>query len=114
MNKIDAIRKLREQVEAGTVGDWGFSGGIPRRALGCHWEEGLAAYSGSLDAAKALHDALLPAWDVDLEIRLILSDATLYHPSGDYDRITSGTHENPARAWLIAILRALEAQEGGE
>lgn len=70
------------------------------------------AYHGSLDAAKALHEALTPYPDVDIEYRLFggLCDVTIYDVPGGS---VTATSTNPARAWLLAILRALAA-EGGE
>lgn len=73
------------------------------------WEPIVNANSGSLDAAKALHEALLPGW------------VPVYDGRSDYFQVMDAAgnlHEhkdekNPARAWLIAILRALAA-EGGE
>jgi hypothetical protein len=71
------------------------------------------AYKGSLDAAKALHDAVLPG----ISQFSIVTDPTVgrvsvcWWPNG-----LSGAQqlygecwfeENPARAWLIAILKAL-------
>ena len=64
------------------------------------------AYDGSLDAAKALHDALLPKnayWWVESrpdggkEIGVFI---------GDLGKTFSGQSTTPARAWLIAILKA--------
>ena len=66
-----------------------------------------AAFGGSLDAAKRLHDALLPgwAWDVcdDGE-----ADVWPYDDIID-DRVVGICRDNPARAWLLAILRAVTA-----
>ncbi len=113
MNKIDAIRKLREQVEAG---EWDFRPDAPARQVFPYNSAivndlGLtarAAFEGSLDAAKALHDALLPgkSWTV------CPGGAGVDYSRHDYR--SEADNDNPARAWLIAILRALEAQEGGE
>ena len=74
------------------------------------------AYRGSLDAAKALHEALLPEWSLE---RLTMWPGSKCHAC------LWGTHEEggerwhsfedgrvdaeavtPARAWLLAILRA--------
>jgi hypothetical protein len=69
------------------------------------------AYRGSLDAAKALHEAVLPgyAWSLYEE------------DSGEFLSLVSNRanpkvyeeewHKTPARAWLIAILKALIAFE---
>jgi hypothetical protein len=75
------------------------------------------AYNGSLDAALALHEALLPGeWEY-----------AIYSPSDSYSLFqvqletptmrlaagfepVSGEANTPARAWLIAILKAYRAQ----
>jgi hypothetical protein len=62
------------------------------------------AFHGSLDAAKALHDALLPGW----EWHLGPSNAKVYPYNGSPLKSWGGMADNPARAWLLAILRALE------
>ena len=76
------------------------------------------AYYGSLDAAKALHEALLPGWewwlnsiaywDGDEGPTAILRTGT---PMVDL-RVASARSDAPACAWLIAVIRALMAQEG--
>ncbi|WP_395543229.1 hypothetical protein [Neotabrizicola sp. sgz301269] len=59
------------------------------------------AYRGSLDAAKALHDALLPGWGFSVhEDSAEVEDDHAVGPF--YDHIGG----DPARAWLLAILRA--------
>ena len=66
------------------------------------------AFGGSLDAAKALHEALLPGWHWNI----VLDAATVWpkYPGDPTDAIDSDMIEgNPARAWLLAILRAKEA-----
>jgi hypothetical protein len=67
------------------------------------------AYNGSLDAAKALHEAVLPGWFPGMSQNIHFGDwyvwvqtKTLHHDARDQD---------PARAWLLAILEALIAQE---
>ena len=71
------------------------------------------AFDGSLDAAKALHEAVLGeewTWSV-----YDGDQASVAHggnaDDGEYFGCFSAT---PARAWLLSILRALHAQEGGE
>jgi hypothetical protein len=71
--------------------------------------EAYEAYGGSLDAAKALHDAVLPKmywniseWDGAWTCQLPISTFKRYEATSD---------ASPARAWLLAILRALHAQE---
>lgn len=65
------------------------------------------AYNGSLDAAKDLHDALLPGWKVTTII-----DARSHVCVESVSHTGCALSDNPARAWLLAILRALIAQEG--
>jgi hypothetical protein len=54
----------------------------------------------SLDAAKALHDAVLPDWD------WIASKGDALVISLDHQHRESGRADNPAAAWVAAILRA--------
>ena len=74
-----------------------------------------SAFCGSLDAAKELHEDLLPYW------RWTLTDI----PSADLRPPKSHAHLGHAfaestlsgyasRAWLIAILKALIAQEAAD
>jgi hypothetical protein len=72
--------------------------------------------NNDMNAAKALHDALLPAWDVDLELRPLgatiesgLSDVVVYQPYREGPGIR-GCDAKPARAWLLAILNAHRSQ----
>ena len=103
MNKLEALIILRDKVKAGD--DW--CGDMP-------WPEGLSvthtiqAYKGSLDAAKALHEAVLPEWDWRLR-----SSGCAWVWRTAMDLQESREQETPARAWLLAILEALIAQEGG-
>lgn len=119
------LRKLIEAVEAGDS-----FGIIPlgQKALAPHdysYMQGdlvCNAFNGSLDAAKAMHEALLPGWCVS---DLSQNGMRAGNPWGcvieDWDiaaaesrvkrRYFSGyDHDTPARAWLLAILRAYEAQ----
>lgn len=119
--QAEALDRLIAAVEAGEFPD-----DITARQLGMTAEYGglpiiktmYAAFSGSLDAAKALHDALLPGWAVKLWAWVNDdADAQVYPPvvvdRVGYERVegvdifsaeTDGN--NLARAWLLAILRA--------
>jgi len=76
-----------------------------------------AAYGGSLDAAKALHDAVLP--DEGWELWRTGKYPGMIPGSPDHEfaaavgwgHVVKGYADTPARAWLIAILKALIAQE---
>jgi hypothetical protein len=63
------------------------------------------AYKSSLDAAHALHLVLLPGWygKTDTEGKAYVSD----YAKELFDAHVAG---NPARAWLLAILKAYRAQ----
>jgi len=111
-----ALIDLLEKVQAG---EWSVT----------HWRDFIAlnvdemdeeailahrALYGSLDAAKALHEALLPGWDWSVH-----GNGQCYlWPPGDIDTQNRGCIETeadiPARAWLIAILSALIQQQEGE
>ena len=57
----------------------------------------------SLDAAKALHEALLPGWIWQKSGgKISVQHWEVEHTHTDYDV--------PARAWLVAILKAYQAQ----
>lgn len=73
-------------------------------------ENAKGAFSGSLDAAKLLHEALLPgAW------------LCIYSPAEPFSQWfvnmegqDSSFADTPARAWLLAILRAVSATDTKE
>lgn len=69
----------------------------------------LGAFNGSLDAAKALHEALLPGWAWQVEDE---GWATVYRGDATRDQtLIDADAETSARAWLLAILRAYAAQQ---
>jgi len=105
-----ALQALLMKVEAG---EWWAN--LPRPDI-LHTDLCWKAFNGSLDAAKALHEAVIPnhAWDI---WRGIGADCVRYYGC-NLPGIDTAYHEDPARAWLIAILRALIAapvaeNEGG-
>lgn len=95
---MTTLRELREKVAAGE-----FPADMSNRDLG--WDVAILtpyeAFSGSLDAAKALHEALLPGWEWN--VWRTQADDYACHV-GSADTVFAG---NPARAWLLAILDAL-------
>lgn len=111
---MTALDKLIDAVEAGIVTEYTRDTGLNIDAL-ILVERSL---KGSLDAALALHEALLPGWALE---RLTMWPGT----NGQCTAYLWGTHEEdgerwhnakdgrvdangptPARAWLLAILRA--------
>lgn len=106
------LDKLIEAVEAGSIGwydfpevceaIWGDGEDCPN-----HMETIRAAYQGNLNAAKRLHDVLLPGWMWN-----VVDDETTVWPKypGDPKDYQEGfCEDNPARAWLLAVLKALRA-----
>ena len=105
------LRNLIETVDAGKAKFGDFSKVFPSESAywKCTWHDADKAYSGSLNAAWAMQKALLPghpaivetdgnaqvSWGVGVGIWPELSEAEV--PG------------SPARAWLIAILKAYEA-----
>lgn len=75
----------------------------------------LGAFNGSLDAAKALHEALLPGWTTVLGQNAHHGDWSAIVRLTEDGEITheyyGGAEDAPARAWLLAILRAYAAQQ---
>lgn len=119
------LRKLIEAVEAGTLTKTAALGTVdvwPDRDDYLQTAEWIwRACYGSLDAAKALHDALLPGWGVasmcqlwdvgpggefigigyDWSVELHEDRGSVQGPQA------SATASNPARAWLLAVLHAM-------
>ena len=89
-----------------------------RPALGDRGYHAMRAFHGSLDAAKALHEAVLPGWVVHYFSQnsrsmgwnmLLVSECGIYSSSHQGARV--GFCDNPARVWLLAILRVLHSME---
>ena len=79
------------------------------------------ANEGSLDAAKALHEAVLPGWIANMtQLQNRQWIAQVVNPQGEewpkWTRSPSWdcADTNPARAWLCAILKALIAEAGND
>ena len=123
MTRKEALAELIAKVEAGEAS--GKFGPIMRGHMDFDKIlEASRAYNGSLDAAKALHEAVLPGWAVE---RITMwpgpnngcaaylwgthekRGERWHHPE---DGRSDATAETPARAWLLAILRALHSMEG--
>lgn len=113
-----SLSKLINAVEAGTArpGKYGHPDvmfmevWLPTVSGPQLWQYASEAYDGSLDAAKLLHDALLPGWGWEAgENATFVSIAQVWKSGRDKAHVA--TSETPARAWLLCILRALE-QEG--
>jgi hypothetical protein len=111
MTRHEALTALLAKVEAGLDTEHHHAAAFPSEsAYGhCTWHDSHSASSGSLDAAKALHEATLPEWLWSAgQGATACSWSVLSHREGVRRDCTSDT---PALAWLIAILKALIAME---
>jgi len=115
MTRHEALTALLAKVEAGDrpafMDGFAASAFPPESAGGhCTFHDVVKAYHGSLDAAKALHEAVLPDFDAAIYLS---GHAWVYVPTLNAPPVKEYRVENdcPARAWLIAILKALIAME---
>lgn len=65
---------------------------------------------GSLDAAKSLHEALLPGWFPGMSQNIHHGHWYVWVQDKAMLKDFSAEDNSPARAWLIAILKAYRAQ----
>ena len=127
MSKLQALTALRDKVKAGDVGYNGFLdiAELAFNRADVFSIDAWKAYNGSLDAAKALHEAVLPnmpvsivdmthnylgghGWKVSVNWPHIEWKRT-FTANGPFSY--KATNKDPARAWLLAILEALIAKE---
>jgi hypothetical protein len=108
-DRMDALKELLAKVESGF-----FPLDTSARDIGLENVDSLppintmfAAFGGSLDAAKALHEAVLPEWLVTLDRS---NDGTWTAELILTPHYISVEHENPACAWLIGQIDALIAE----
>tara|TARA_R110000803_G_scaffold76353_6_gene140950 strand:- start:477 stop:857 length:381 start_codon:yes stop_codon:yes gene_type:complete len=71
----------------------------------------LAWRNGSLDAAKALHEAVLPEWHFNVGWEATGNWYVVEISDVSWIDGCDGCDTTPARAWLIAIIKALIAKE---
>lgn len=98
------LRKLIEAVEAGRDI---YPSDFPVMFKGIPWA--IPAHEGSLDAAKVLHEALISSCQANIELSgevWVLGDET------EWKYVEAKVYGNPARAWLLAILKAYEVNHG--
>ena len=104
MTRKETLADLIAKVEAGRL--------VPVDLIVLEPEEhawAQRAYEGSLDAAKLLHDAVLPkcGWRVGSVGPCEAVVNRLYGRADEYSAVSP----DPARAWILAILRALHSME---
>ncbi|PCJ24135.1 MAG: hypothetical protein COA96_10340 [SAR86 cluster bacterium] len=74
------------------------------QALGLSISLLVRAYNGSLDAAHSLHKAMFSGWEWG---RYSTIEEFTISKRGVPSDVKCSNHENPARAWLICIIKAL-------
>lgn len=106
---MNDLEKLIEAVEVDDVpfGGWSILSS-QEHIFASEWAR--QAHNGSLDAAKALHDALLPEWDWSVKETVEGWLATVSKPINIHTQ-TEVSFDNGARAWLLAVLRAYAARD---
>jgi len=107
MTRHEALTELIEKVEAGEE--------VTARAASRVWPKGYAhavnAGTGSLDAALALHEAVLPGCPVLIDYIPSPNSCVVGVETPD-EKNHEGRASTPARAWLLSILYAL--RDGGD
>lgn len=101
---VKHLDKLIEAVERGDKPDFDWTDCI--MALGKKARTSqlcVNAYHGSLDAAKALHEALLPGWGFSAGFDEVRHFSDVFKKGNPVITVFASC---PARAWLIAILKA--------
>ena len=113
MTRKEALAELIAKVEAG---EWIANGGGEDTWLAI-LDAGMQTYHAyiyeawcrnSLDAAKALHEAVLPEWDWEISSQSAAAVFKGPHLSGPSFLDAS---QSPPRAWLLSILKALHSME---
>lgn len=102
---MTALDRLIEAVEAGTWdGSWR---GVQDAVADIDSLAFSRAYHGTLDPALALQEALLPGWLWwgGYSQGVPMMNYGVWHPDAEWE-VIDATDPIPARAWLLAILRA--------
>jgi len=113
------FEELAKRVEAGELTKWHLKDafGLPNTADNTMMVS--CALNGSLDAAKSLHEAVLPDWDADISKQQIGHWSTYAGWSveisnwGKDDILgqASAFAKEPGTAWVAAILRAKGSED---
>ena len=117
MTELDKLDNLIDVVEAGED----YVERHIQRAFGGYRSSANSAYinrayHGSLDAALALHEALLPGWRWQHGFAVgghgsHAATVWLPHMEDAQWKVHFAVGETPARAWLLAVLKAYRSME---
>jgi hypothetical protein len=114
----DALKELLARVDAGgKIQPFLFQDAFNNQNHVNCAGEAYDAFDGSLNAALAMHNAVLPGWSTEIIYRPFSTKPHLWHVrlSTDHTGYGNGmyegaTKEDLPRAWLCAILKALIAK----
>lgn len=110
ITQLDALKALAVKLDAGD--DWRHDPmykGVPGFSVHLHYLIG-KSFDGSLDAAKALHEAVLPGWDVTHAWGNKTDGWTWNLTKKTEKRYVSGHDKDEARARLISTIKAKIAE----
>jgi len=112
MTRKEALAELIAKVEAGDIERAPFwKVWLPENPDGWLAWRAASASTGSLDAAKALHEAVLPGYAYGIIGTLSDGDCrACVVPKIDNPPEYHGRSGDPARAWLLSILKALMSE----
>lgn len=102
---MSTLQELLEKVEGGTTSEMAF---LLSPLDDVQSIRAWRAQNGSLDAAKALHEAVLPGWEWEISNE---DCGACVHLNSLRSAHLGECRGNPARAWLTAILKALIAEQ---
>ena len=102
---VDALKELAEKMQSGSATYVDFHANY-QLLQGFHGRAHEAYVEESLNGAQAVHGALLPGWDYVITRDIV--DVWQTNSSGMLCELslTQGKADNPARAWLLAIIQA--------
>ena len=109
MTKLETLIALRDKVQAGDS----TNDGSMFRVFGDSWTRCFDAFHGSLDAAKALHEAVSPEYRISLYEEDSGEWRCLIGHKKDVKKYFEVWAETPSRALLLADIEALIAKEDG-
>ena len=112
--EVGALDRLIETVAAGRATYADFRIAPFDRCMSGEYTLAVNANHGDMNAAKSLHDAMIP------DLRAVISEVTgrgrwvawMWDESNA--RHFEAFADDPARAWLLSILRAYRAHIGGD
>ena len=111
-DKLNALDRLIEAVEAGVSINWMEFTPVTGMENAMHAGN---AHHGSLDAALALHEALLPGWIARVTTGSASAGVKYSHCTvEDWDdgtEVDANNQPTPARAWLLAVLKAYRSMQ---